>query len=466
MTVTSAGPARPAPPARSVSTTNACRMCMPLGACLAFTGIEGCVPLLHGSQGCATYIRRYLISHFAEPMDIASSSVGETATVFGGEANLRQGVANVTRVYRPQLIGVATTCLTETIGEDVGGMLARLTADREDPGQGTAPVLVHAPTPSYAGTHADGFQAAVTAAVAALAGTGGDGLAGHVNLFPGIVSTADLRHLRELMAAFGLEHALIPDWSDRLDGPSLARYAKLPAGGTPLAELAATSQAVASVTLGGLVSPGVTLAGDRLADRFGVAHHRLPFPIGLRLTDQFMDTLAELSGRPLPDGIAAERGRLVDAYIDGHKYAAEKVAVVYGDEDLVLGLSVWLAEIGVTPALVATGGRSGRLATDLARCAPELADRVTVMDDADFRLIGEAARDLGADLFVGHSKGYRLARELGLPLVRVGLPIHDRVGAQRVRHLGYEGTQALFDRVVNALIAHRQDHADIAYSYM
>ncbi len=67
-----------------VSTTNACKLCKPLGACLAFRGMEGAVPFLHGSQGCATYMRRYIISHFREPMDIASSSLGEKQAVYGG----------------------------------------------------------------------------------------------------------------------------------------------------------------------------------------------------------------------------------------------------------------------------------------------------------------------------------------------------------------------------------------------
>ena len=34
----------------AVSTRNACKLCTPLGACLAFRGIEGCLPFLHGSQ--------------------------------------------------------------------------------------------------------------------------------------------------------------------------------------------------------------------------------------------------------------------------------------------------------------------------------------------------------------------------------------------------------------------------------
>ena len=33
-------------------------LCTPLGACLVYRGVEGCIPFLHGSQGCATYIRR------------------------------------------------------------------------------------------------------------------------------------------------------------------------------------------------------------------------------------------------------------------------------------------------------------------------------------------------------------------------------------------------------------------------
>ena len=58
-------------PPNYISTTNACKLCRPLGACLAFKGIEGAVPYLHGSQGCATYMRRYIISHYNEPIDIA-----------------------------------------------------------------------------------------------------------------------------------------------------------------------------------------------------------------------------------------------------------------------------------------------------------------------------------------------------------------------------------------------------------
>ncbi len=68
-------------PSPARATRNACKLCTPLGACLAFAGVEGARTILHGSQGCATYIRRYMISHFKEPIDIASSNFGETSAI-------------------------------------------------------------------------------------------------------------------------------------------------------------------------------------------------------------------------------------------------------------------------------------------------------------------------------------------------------------------------------------------------
>jgi len=444
---------------------------MPLGAALAFAGIEGSVPLLHGGQGCATYIRRYLISHFNEPLDIASSSFGEAATVFGGEANLRDGIRNVVAGYRPQVIGVATTCLAETIGEDVPAILHRLTQDAPDPADPALPQLIPVSTPSYAGTHADGYRAAVAAILDAFTGgralsesgaPGGDRLV----LLPGIVSPADVRHLRELLDVFGAPCTVLPDISDSLDGPAVPAYPKLHAGGTPLAEIAACGGAPAAITLGGLTTPGTASGGELLGRRFGVGHHVLPLPIGVRRTDAFVDLLRELTGR-VPDGwLDAERGRLVDAYVDGHKYVAGKRVGVFGDEDLVVGLASFLDEIGLQVVLAASGGRSGRLRESLAAVAPRHAGVAVVIEDAGFDQIDAAAEAAGVDLLVGHSKGYPTARRLGVPLVRVGLPIHDRLGGQRLLHLGYRGAQRMFDQIVNTLLERAQDASAVGYAYM
>ncbi len=122
----------------TAATRNACKLCTPLGACLVFRGIQGAIPFLHGSQGCSTYIRRYLISHFREPMDIAASNFNEDSAVFGGAKNLHAGLKNVSRQYKPAMIGVATTCLSETIGEDMAALLLDCRRAIPDPAAGRA----------------------------------------------------------------------------------------------------------------------------------------------------------------------------------------------------------------------------------------------------------------------------------------------------------------------------------------
>ena len=42
-----------------------------------------------------------------------------------------------------------------------------------------------------------------------------------------------------------------------------------------------------------------------------------------------------------------------------------------------------------------------------------------------------------------------MSRKLGVPLVRVGFPIHDRIDGPRMLHVGYRGAQQLFDRIAN-----------------
>ncbi len=541
------------------STTNACKLCRPLGAVLAFRGVAGAVPYLHGSQGCATYMRRYIISHFNEPIDIASSSLGEKNAIYGGGANLKLGLQNVTAKYRPKLIGIATTCLTETIGDDLnlllgeyrrefisGGETGNEIGEQVGDHQGAPtagavaptldrrprPLLVRVSSPSYAGSHVEGFHGAVRALVEQLALSPVNGrkpapkasAKAAINLFPGLVSPADLRLLKKIVAEYELPTTILPDFSDTLDGPALEDYPLIPEGGTEIAAIARMGRAAASIELGRTV-PEILSAAAWLEAGQGVRRHCLGLPLGLRETDRFLILLGQLAApgsepvadaRPdgageyrevpasvppappfLPPRQAAARGRLLDAMVDGHKYLAGKRAVVYGEEDLVVGLASLLAELGILPVLCASGGKSGKLAAAVGAVIGDLlpsgaawlsrreaapvplsaagpggasfpprAGGPEIYEDCDFFTIAERARQLKPDLLIGHSKGYSLARELKIPLVRVGFPIHDRLGGQRILHLGYQGAQQLFDAIVNTLIARKQDESEVGYSYM
>jgi nitrogenase molybdenum-iron protein NifN len=438
------------------ATSDACTVCAPLGAVLVYKGIASAVPLVHGGQGCATYIRRYLISHFREPMDVASSSFSEHTTIFGGQSNLYAAIDALRENYGPALIGISTTCLAETIGEDVAGLLRGYRAANPE-----SPELINVATPSYAGTHQDGFHATVAAVVKALAAPGTPAPAAPIALFPGMVSPADLRHLRELCTAFGLGATLVPDYSLTLDGPSLRRYAAIPAGGTTMAELRALGCAKAALTLGRCAP---TVAGEHLAG-LGVPHQALGLPVGLRETDAFVAALSALSGQPMPPALALERGRLIDAYVDGHKVLFGVRAAVVGDHDTVAGLCAFLTEIGVDVVLAGGGGRGGHLAKRLVAIDPVLA-RCEVCEDADHTDLRAAMARLGVELVIGPSKCQPAARALDLLHLRVGFPVHDRFGAGRQLITGYSGALRLFDELVNLILARKQERSEVGYAYL
>ncbi|MBI5871426.1 MAG: nitrogenase [Actinobacteria bacterium] len=467
-----------------VSTTNPCRLCRPLGACLAFRGVEDSMVLLHGSQGCSTYMRRYISSHFREPVDIASSALSENQAVYGGAANLKQGIRNVVAKYSPAILGVATTCLAETIGDDVRMTISELMDEEPALREIT---IVPVSTPSYNGGHMDGFNDACVAILESLAGNGNENPAGNrdkipagtsyenlaesrdergeMNLFPGFVSPADLRYLKEVMASFGIRPMVLPDISDTLDGVIDGSLSRIPSGGARLDRIRHSHSAPASIEFG-RTSPESQSPALFLEKRFGVKADRLPIPIGIRYSDLFFESLERLTGRPTPDNHRNERGRLVDAMVDAHKYLFGKRAVIYGDADFVIAMTSFLVDLGIQPVVCASGGGGADYLAELEALTDHLEEMPALLAGTDFEDIREQARKAAADLLIGSSKGNHIARELGIPLVRAGYPIHDRFGGQRILHTGYRGALNLLDLLTNTIIAGEEAVLGHGYSYM
>lgn len=445
-----------------ISTTNACKLCTPLGACIAFKGVEGCVPFLHGSQGCATYMRRYIISHYREPVDIASSSLGENDAIYGGGPNLMQGLLNVMDKYKPSSMGVASTCLTETIGDDVPMIVRQF---RKEFSHMDIPEIVMVSTPSFSGTHMQGFHAAVQALVIQLVSEGADN--DWINIFPGFVSPEDIRYLKEICLDFGIKAVILPDISESLDGPIKEDLEMIPSGGTPVSQIRLMGRSRMSVELGRCVSDKLSSA-LWLEKKHNVPAERIKMPVGLRATDKFMGVLSQASGRDMPPTHELERGRLIDAYVDSHKYIFGKKCIVYGEEDLIVGLVSFLVEIGAQPVMVATGGKSRNFEKEVTEvCRGILTEQPQVMSGVDFYQIVEMAEKFKPDFIVGNSKGYRIAaRKWNIPLIRVGFPVHDRVGSSRIRHIGYSGAHELLMRIVNSLLEKKQGDSGVGYGYM
>src|SRR6266545_3899320 len=80
-----------------------------LGATLAYLGIDRMLGLLHGAQGCSTFIRLQLSRHFKESIALNSTSMSEDTAIFGGWENLKKGLLRVIEKFGPEVVGVMTS---------------------------------------------------------------------------------------------------------------------------------------------------------------------------------------------------------------------------------------------------------------------------------------------------------------------------------------------------------------------
>ena len=140
---------------REAVTINPAKICQPIGAVYAALGVHNCMPHSHGSQGCLSYLRMCLSRHYRENPVATTSSFSEGTAVFGGAANLKEALGNLTAIYKPEVIAIHTTCVAETIGDDVGVIIEDVRAEELiDP----SIKICAASTPSYVGTHITGYD--------------------------------------------------------------------------------------------------------------------------------------------------------------------------------------------------------------------------------------------------------------------------------------------------------------------
>lgn len=432
-------------------TVNPCKMCMPMGVATALYGIKNCMTILHGSQGCSTYIRRHMATHYNEPVDVASSSLTEEGTVYGGENNLIKGLENLIKLYNPEVIGIGTTCLAETIGEDV----KRLSKIFYEKHPESSVKLIPVQSPGYGGTQYGGYFTALRAVVENVEMNADSN--GKVNVVTGPISNADTRHLKEILDDFNIDYILLPDISENLDGVHSKKYNRLPSNGTSIEEIKFMAGAKATIEFTTFIKEEYSV-GSYLEGAFGVQNYRINIPRGLRDTDKFLKVLSEISGNPIPEKYKKQRGRYLDAMIDSHKYNAEARIAIFGEPDFVYSCARLAIENGSVPMLIATADVCAGLEKSLREEVDELSNRLfaekcAILDEADFKIIENYVLEANVNVMLGNSDGRRIEEKHKVPLVRAAFPIHDRVGGQRILSIGYEGSLNLSDQIANIMLA-------------
>ena len=429
---------------------NPCNQCMPLGAATAFKGVEGSIMLLHGSQGCSTYIRRHMAAHYNEPIDIASSSMTEKGTVYGGSDNMKKALKNIIKQYNPKIIGVATTCLAETIGEDI----KRITEEFLEENKGFLEVvnlekIVSVKTPGYGGTQYEGYYATIKSLVDTLAEKRGKD--NKINIIAPSVTPAEIREIKRVLDMFKLDYTMIPDISETLDAPFSDNFSKIPLGGVSIEEIIDMGNAKLTIEIGQCIEDTMS-TGLLLQNKFEIPFMRIPLPLGYKNTKEFIKTISEISELPIPNELIKSEGRYIDAIIDGHKHAAEGRVAIFGEPDLVAGYTEFCVENGMFPVLAATGSSNSTMKNLYKKIQSKFDEEPIIYDDTDFQTIQEISKKNNVNLLIGNSGGKFVSEKTGIPLLRMGFPIHDRIGGQRLMHLFYEGGMKLLDDMINTLL--------------
>ncbi|WP_224982352.1 bifunctional nitrogenase iron-molybdenum cofactor biosynthesis protein NifEN [Geomonas agri] len=417
-----------------------------LGATLAYLGIDGLLGLLHGAQGCSTFIRLQLSRHFKESIALNSTSMSEDAAIFGGWENLKIGLNRVMEKFKPAVVGVMTTGLTETMGDDVRSAIVQF---REaHPEHDDIPVI-HASTPDYCGSMQEGYAAAVEAIVTTVP-EGGISVPGQVNILPGCQLTpAEVEEIAEICRSFGLDPVVVPDISNALDGHIDATVSALSTGGASIEQIKSAGRSVATLYFGDSLADAATI----LKDRFGIPSYGFTSITGLVESDLLMTSLAAISGNQVPDKFRRWRSRLMDAMVDCHyQFGRKKIALAL-EADHLKGMTTFLDSLGcdIQVAIAATRTRG--------------LDQLPVENlfVGDLEDLEQTAA--GADLLVANSNGRQAAKKLGIGAhLRTGMPVFDRLGAHHKMWVGYQGTLNLVFELANIFQANAKEAQKLAHN--
>lgn len=430
---------------KKACSVNPLKMSQPLGGALAFMGLKGAMPLFHGSQGCTSFGLVLLVRHFKEAIPLQTTAMSEVATVLGGFENVEQAILTIADKAKPEIIGICSTGVTETKGDDVDGFIDL--ARQRHPELNDLPI-VYVSTPDFKDAFQDGWAKTVTKLVERLVKERAEDVApdpARVNVLPGShLTPGDLDELRTMFEDFGLEATFLPDLAGSLDGHIPEDFSPTTIGGVSVQQIADMGRAAHTIAIGAQMQS----AADAMGKKTKTSVRLFERLCGLAVNDAFVAHLSAISGRPVPNKYRRQRGQLVDAMLDGHFHTGRRKLAIGAEPDLLFDVGCFLAEMGVEIAAAVTTTHS----PVLERMACE---SVIIGDLEDLeRLAGEQ----GCDLLLTHSHGRQMAARLNIPFYRIGIPMFDRLGAGHQMSIGYRGSRDLIFRIANLIIADHEDN--------
>lgn len=426
--------------------------CQPCGAQYASIGIKSCIGIVHGGQGCVMFVRLLFSQHFKESFELASSSLHEDGAVFGALNRVEEAVDVLLMRYPyVKVIPIISTCSTEVIGDDIDGVVRKLNNGLlKEKYAGREVHLIPIHSPSFKGSMVSGYDVAVEEFVRYFAKKTEPN--GKINLITGWVNPGDVKALKHLLKEMQVEATVLFE-IEEFDSPLMPDGNHVSHGNTTIEDLASTANATGTIALNRYEGGK---AAWFLEEEFEVPAVVGPTPIGIRNTDIFLRNVSKMTGKPIPASLVKERGLALDTITDlTHMFFAGKKVAIYGNADLVIGLTQFCLDLEMKPVLILLGDDNTTYPSDprIKELKENVSFDMEIITNADLWELENRIKNEGLelDLILGHSKGRFTSIDYNIPMFRVGFPVYDRAGMYRHPVVGYEGAIWLAEQMANTI---------------
>ncbi|MCV9877477.1 nitrogenase iron-molybdenum cofactor biosynthesis protein NifN [Brenneria izbisi] len=417
----------------------------PLGAILASMGLEGCIPLVHGAQGCSAFAKVFFIQHFHEPIPLQTTAMDPITTIMGSNNNVLTALSVLCERHNPRIIVILSTGLSEAQGTDLALALRQF---REEHPKYQSVMIITANSPDFYGSMENGYAAVLEGVIEqCVPATMPKGIRKkRVNLLLGhMLTPGDHEQIRRYVEAFGLQPVMLPDLAGSLDGHLTdGDFSALTQGGTSVRELEQMGQSVSTIAIG----VSLQRAARLLENRCQTPSFWIPHLMTMEQCDNVIQHLQMIAGREVPAWIERQRGQLQDAMIDTHVWLQDKRLIIAAEGDLLAAWLDFAISQGIRPQYVVAPTNQPGLSS-----LPVAEVQIGDLEDVEDKL-----RIQPADMLCANSHGALLAEKYHLPLIRIGFPLFDRIGEFRRLRQGYSGMRDTLFELANAM---RQTHHEM-----
>ena len=368
------------------------RACVFCGSRVVLYPIADAVHLVHGPVGCAVYtwdIRGALSSGPQLHRNSFCTDLQELDVIHGGEKKLERCLRELVNTYHPQAAFVYSTCIAGIIGDDIGAVCRKASAEYGIP---VIPVM----SEGFKGTKKDGYRAACEA-LSTLIGTGDATAIGphSINILGEFNIAGETWIIRDYFSKMGIEVAATMTGDGRIADIRRAHGAKL-----------------------NLVqcSGSMVYLSKIMEERYGIPLKRVSY-FGIEDMAQALYDVAEFFNDPEIMRRARELVRselavlLPQLKTYRRQLEGRRAAIYVGGAFKAFSLVRALRHLGMQTVVV--GSQTGN--ADDYRQLKELCDPGTIIvDDSNPIELAAFVKEKAVDLFIGGVKERPIAYKLGI----------------------------------------------------